>query len=1272
MNYFKEFFLLLMLPVFGQYALGQAENPQIIPVSPEAAALAKMVNYPVNYNTGVPDINIPLYEINVGGMTLPVTLQYHSGGFRINEQSTRSGLGWSLSSDLQITRTINGKDDFLTNGYIGNDKVRAFYPNYSTCTSCAYPMTGQEGYMLANGEKDGAPDKFTYKLLGKSGSFYFQKNNAGTGYTIVPVPFDNIKIQYADGAFTITDTDGTTYYFGETGTGDINQLLAKGIEVSGSVDWGGNCGGGDCSRSAWKCKRIVNNAGTDEITFTYANKAVAKYHTYNDYVEYYNNENPCNLSWGGYYTSNKSPMNNPTLTYQTLTGSVPFHRISSPKYMVYFGNNPKAYFHVPYLNGTSVVDRVYEWNRSLFSTSTNVAGLSVSEISFRGGKVQFNGADKLNYIRVLDGNNTEVKSFHFFHSYTNAVYATESKFYNGPDFLGTMYLDSLHVRNGTTTYDRYALFYENKFCYGNHLKGHDAWGYPNANTVEIAANMMGNVLSLPTMDIVQPRFYRDVDGGCTNFAANVPVTIGGNDWAEASHKTAMKRGILRRIVYPTGGYTDFDFEPNQYEEEFVGPFHHNFLPQLSGGLRIRAINNYDENGTHKGQLYYRYGMKEEGNGILVNRPNRTLENGKFHYGAVSYEQEQVYLQTAGGFQTCSSTNCLSVLAIEKKTTYQPASALDYTYSHGAPIYYQKVTEYTQDLGEHHGKTVYEYYEPGKFYDNFSAPLYRDNRIFNTNMPYLKTDGLMGMQKSVTSYKPQGRFGYIPVHKKEYEYQRYLRDAQIRVSYMFMRVLYSVVEGNYTGTTVGLYTGSGFAASPHYPGPNYVSGEYGIPSGRMLVNKITETSYETGDSIKTVSEFAYGKLPYLQPSSVTTTDSKGQQTNRVMRYAYDFTSTPVYATMVGKNMISQLIEEVETNTAFNMEVARKRTDYAQFAVGFNPILPATQQSSVKGQPLTTDVTFNEYDQYGNILQYTGRDGVPVSYLWGYQSQYPVAELKGVAYASIPSSYKSNAQVNNPASDGALQTFLGGLRSTFSVEKLISTYAYKRLVGLTSKAASNGQMVYYDYDPVGRLTAEKDHNQHVVNQYDYQMRGPAIPVWNAVTYTNVPVMRSHSVECSPGIRQFYNRIVPGGSYLESIDQGNADNGARQNAEMVSPPLDLPACPPTSGLVPVQLSYSITATVANPTQVEMDFIQDGAVVATYRFYAESLPVNQRTVYVPAGSYQMSVRISADVNYNKGAVVYNFSGGQYFGITYDRNQTYVLQSGASYAFTISTIIII
>ncbi|TJZ61997.1 hypothetical protein FAZ15_05655 [Sphingobacterium olei] len=827
---------LLVLAVCTKLLIAQPNN--IVPVSPEAAALTKMVNYPINLNTGLPDISIPFYEINVGGLKLPIALEYHAGGFKINEQSTRSGMGWSLSSDLQIARTVNGLDDFFSgghSGYINNSLIRAFYPNPTNCPGCDFPFSNQyHMYQLASGWNDGAPDRFSYKLLGKSGSFYFQKNDTGTGYTIVPVPFDNIKIQYNDGAFIITDTDGTIYYFGDPGPGEP---LTKGIEMS-DVD---EPHGGGGVRSAWKCRRIVSSNGTDEVTFSYTAKTVARYRTYHDLIEYYYNDDPCSLEPGNHFTSGTSPMNNPLWNYQDLTANIPFYKISSPKYMVSPAGASKAYFHVPHLNsGDEVVDRIYEKNEGTGVQGTNVAGLSVSDISFRGGKVQFSGGDKLNYIRVLDQNNTEVKSLHLFHSYTAPYYVEAAKFYNGTNFQGTMYLDSLHVRNGTDTYERYALYYTNKFCYGNHLKGHDAWGYPNASTEDIDyVNVDENVpVSLPTISFELARFYRDIYGWCNNFAVNIPFKIGDDDWAEAPDENAMKRGVLRRIVYPTGGITDFDFEANRYTEEFrrVDPIPsygiHSFLPQLSGGLRIRAINHYDADGTHQGQRYYRYGMYEEGTGLLMHRPVRETQNGRFHYSATSYEQKVAYLQGSmiPPFP-CETAECLAVLATETKTTYRPASALSYNYSDGAPIYYQKVTEYRQDQ-EQTGRTVHEYFPPDHFYDPLDVPMYASARIPETNIPYIRTGGLMGLQKSVTAYRGRGQGvpGYERVSKTEYEYQRYLRPEQIRVVYSFTRVLYVIAEGYYTGTMENIYS------AWFDPSPNYVYGQYGIASARVLAQQ----------------------------------------------------------------------------------------------------------------------------------------------------------------------------------------------------------------------------------------------------------------------------------------------------------------------------------------------------------------------------------------------------------------------------------------------------
>jgi hypothetical protein len=243
-----------------QFAKSQEQTPSIdknydpSPLTPEAAALAKMVNYPVNHNTGIPDIRIPLYEIKTGGMSLPIELTYHSGGFKINEQASRAGLGWSLSCDLQITRTINGGNDFEPGyGYIGNPLIND-----------GNRFNGNNGdknkYDIATGKYDGMPDKFYYKLLNKSGSFYFRRNQ--TGYTIIPYPYDNIDIQYNSGTFIITDTDGCQYYFGNNisqsywSQDDYRHLCGTEKSTSGA--------GADMKTNimTWKCMKIENANNT--------------------------------------------------------------------------------------------------------------------------------------------------------------------------------------------------------------------------------------------------------------------------------------------------------------------------------------------------------------------------------------------------------------------------------------------------------------------------------------------------------------------------------------------------------------------------------------------------------------------------------------------------------------------------------------------------------------------------------------------------------------------------------------------------------------------------------------------------------------------------------------------------------------------------------------------------------------------------------------------------------------------------------------------------
>ncbi|GAA4314384.1 hypothetical protein [Compostibacter hankyongensis] len=1238
------FFIACLLTATGLTRTLHGQDQQIIPVSPEAAALAKEVNYPVNYNTGVPDINIPFYTIKVGGMELPINFDYHAGGFRINEQATRVGLGWSLSADIQISRSINGLDDFTpSTGYIGNTLMKNYDPY--ACSSCLYPLWSASpwpyanAYDLATGAKDGMPDKFNYRLLNKSGSFYFLKSSTGTGYTIVPVPYNNIRITYNNGQFIIVDTDGTVYYFGEQGAGgDVSSILAQDKEVSGTMGLDGGCT--SCHVTTWKCKQIENNTGTDQITFTYTPKAIATYRTYNDYIELYNNPEPCGLDV--YHTSDQQIMTQ-YHTYEDLTAHIPFYSISSPKYLEVFGNGPKAVFHVPYLNSQlNFVDYTFEKDNYASTASQRVAGLSLSEINFRGGKVQFNGADQLSSITIKDDKNAEVKSVYLFQSYANAIYTNEAKTYNGDNFIGTRYLDSLHVQNGSTTYERYALLYKDKFCFGNHLKGHDAWGYPNLSTVEIAAanNTFGNLQTVPKKSITQARYYRDI-AGCQNPATDIPLSFGGDTWAEAPNEEKMQHGILKRIIYPTGGFVDFDFESNKYLQKFSNEWEFLQLPQLSGGLRIRSINYYNDGNANlpQTQKYYRYGDLEDGTGQLAVSPHLPLEPYLYHLDAVSYTQQIAYLK--GPSSSCSNRGCLSVLAVESKTTYHPASYLDYTYGSGAPIYYTKVTEYNQDLGTKTGKTVYEYYPPEEFHDAYN-PLITESNIEGTNIPYLKTDGLEGAQKSISTYKFDPNTGYHLLHQKEFEYSRFLTSEQVHVAYAFLKVEYQVVQGSFSGTNRDLYNRTySFPYTPPDIDEDYIAGEYGIPVGKLLLTRETDDSFEdSGYVLTNTTDYYYDNPTYLQPSRIVTTDSRNRIFTKSLKYSYDFDG--IHDQMEAKNMVSQVIEEFLINNAINQEVYRKRTNYDQISAGAGFIAPVSLQSSTGGQPFVTDVTFDKYDQYGNILQQTARDGIPISYLWGYGGLYPVAELKGVKYSEIPASFVSNTQILNPTDDNSLRTVLTNLRNSFSGNKQISTYTYKRSVGMTSHTSPNGYTSYYEYDPLGRMIAEKDYNQRLIKAYDYHTQEFS-PLSLTSFYVNIPMMQTETYPCDlepTDLYQIRNNFVPGGWYSNYTMEGANSNA--ENDLPFSPPEVLPPC--DSNTASINLLGIYNTLYGYPERVDIDFIKDGHIVATQKCpfnqsYQGAPPPVSVNLHLPEGEYQVSIRPSAATHYHDTFLIYSFT---------------------------------
>lgn len=92
--------------------------PIITPPPPNAAALAQYADTPISNYTGVPNISIPLFNLESGKIKPPITLSYHSSGIKVAQEASFIGLGWTLNAGGLITRQVRGLDDFgSSNGY---------------------------------------------------------------------------------------------------------------------------------------------------------------------------------------------------------------------------------------------------------------------------------------------------------------------------------------------------------------------------------------------------------------------------------------------------------------------------------------------------------------------------------------------------------------------------------------------------------------------------------------------------------------------------------------------------------------------------------------------------------------------------------------------------------------------------------------------------------------------------------------------------------------------------------------------------------------------------------------------------------------------------------------------------------------------------------------------------------------------------------------------------------------------------------------------------
>jgi YD repeat-containing protein len=199
-------------------------------------------------------------------------------------------------------------------------------------------------------------------------------------------------------------------------------------------------------------------------------------------------------------------------------------------------------------------------------------------------------------------------------------------------------------------------------------------------------------------------------------------------------------------------------------------------------------------------------------------------------------------------------------------------------------------------------------------------------------------------------------------------------------------------------------------------------------------------------------------------------------------------------MVTANILSPVIEkQVYNNNNFAEKI---KTTYKKW----HPHIYKPQYIEVQNRqnlPPENRLIYHDYDSYGNPVYVSKDEAIHIVYLWGYNHQYPIAEIKNATYSDV---CKKTGAGNEANGKNALETIAGKVEPSATdfdninalrtqlPEAMITTYTYKPLVGLQTVTDPRGVKTTYTYDPFGRLQAIKDENDKIIENYEYHYKIP----------------------------------------------------------------------------------------------------------------------------------------------------------------------------------------
>jgi hypothetical protein len=1001
-------------------AQGSPDIPSILPPSPEPAKMASASNMDVSLSSGIANVSIPLHEMKIGKNSLPISLNYSANGLKMDEIPSRSGLGWILNGGGVITRVVHGKPD---------EKSPRVGPLSGTPTLNDWINYYDQLSATTTGSYDSEPDVYMISAPGLSGKFITDTNGH-----VIKIPYNNYKINIIYTAtpynlkINITDNNGVVYYFGYDDK--VEKTVTHNLQGKYIVH-----------QSVITAMFLTKIAYPDGSYVTYNYSAIS-YTTYpglsqtlsGQYYSPYLGEvchctgslNPDQCSYNaGILTTTATEIQYNSQYLTSITTS------DNRNILFYYQDRPdvsgdKRITSVMVVDGS--FNRTFTFNYEDPSQSTSPNGHANGIVNKRFFLKELywliptspSTNDTLRYNFTYENLGglpprlgTAQDHLGYYNAASNSTLIPLSPPNDSVNWSTTYAVanrepNAAAAKTGMLTRVSYPTGGYQEFEYEGNV--HSKYQQLNSNSASKTISGSGNsdangyipqyfysqIFSVQQTQTCYISLSSYANPGCSTCNPPIPNTenIAEIKVVNKTTNTVVYSNIVRDYVFfsdnvsitSTGNYrielTVWGL-PNAASAEIrydplSGPTWA-WVNYNAPGLRISKITSFDPVTSKSTHRYFTY----------KNAPTDIQSSA-------SYLIEPDYI-------SCSHTK----IACQSDMNPMDQSACRMSYNPPIPAVEQgtcksislvsNTTMANNTFDDNHllYNTVLESDDPtlanGYIQHKFWVYPMTNSTIQlgykQQSIPATTSTNLFGYEKETNYYNNSGS----PVKKILNYYATAASESPDIISALSVRKRYNhIIFNNDPGNMFDPYDVT----------------QYEWVSASIRLDSTVTFDYDNnGLVMKNKTSYGYGSYTNLLPVSTETITSDGQSLISEMKYPTDYPSFEPYTTMISKNILTPVVETKQKRGTTDINLLR-----TEFFAWFNSVTGVVIEPKIiyakKGSNAEeTRIRYYAYDDSGNPLELAAENGIPISYIWDYNKNFPIAEIKNASTTGDSFAYSS---------------------------------------------------------------------------------------------------------------------------------------------------------------------------------------------------------------------------------------------------------------------------